>query len=432
SKRPIWKTQKRYPITPRVLWKRHQDPSDLVGVRFGTYTNYAMMDVDAKSRVWERLDELRAALETIGICRTIPIRSSSSGGLHLYIPLPERVKTFSLACALKVCLESAGFAIAPGQLEIFPNVKSYSKWWMGEFTEYNGHRLPLQPGTGSCLLDDWCEQPLGDTLRAFFTWWDDCAPCQDMELLEIALQTGRQHHRKRFARKSNHPASLWREDLEYQIEQGWTSAGQTNWMLKTIACYGRVFERLEGQYLADYIERVAIACPGFEVYCQHQYEIKKRARAWATAAEKYYWPLGEEPTRQTDRYEVNETRAEDAKQRIRLAVAELRSHTFQSIREQAKAICQLAKTSQETLYKYLELWHPQKRCVTPLYDSISADLGSNSGSSSENVQPLDLSAVTGLGPFNEVCNLKTAPKNLSPGWGERGCREREGFSTDDR
>jgi hypothetical protein len=47
---------------------------------------------------------MRAALETIGICRTILIRSSWSEGLHLYIPLSSTVPTFGLAKAIKLCL----------------------------------------------------------------------------------------------------------------------------------------------------------------------------------------------------------------------------------------------------------------------------------------------------------------------------------------
>ncbi|MDB9527934.1 hypothetical protein PN498_18215 [Oscillatoria sp. CS-180] len=47
------------------------------------------------------------------------MRSSFSGGVHIYIPFPQPYRTFSVACALKQCLEAQGFAIAPGQLEGF-------------------------------------------------------------------------------------------------------------------------------------------------------------------------------------------------------------------------------------------------------------------------------------------------------------------------
>jgi hypothetical protein len=76
---------------------------------------------------------------------TLLIRSSHSGGLHLYLPLPELVKTFDLAVALHHCLSAQGFAIASGTLEIFPNPKPYG---VEKIIHYNGHRLPLQPASG--------------------------------------------------------------------------------------------------------------------------------------------------------------------------------------------------------------------------------------------------------------------------------------------
>lgn len=429
-KRPNWRTEKKYPVKPRVLWRRHQDAAQLVGVRFGSLTSYAMIDIDSGSAARHRLDDLRLALETIGICRWLPIRSSFSGGLHIYIPLPEAVKTFDLAVALRDCLVAAGFTVTPGQLELFPNVKSYGRWWMGEFFEYNGHRLPLQPGSGSCLLDNDCSDPIGSDLSQFFARWDNCSLLQDADQLAIALSAAREHHRKRHSKKAVSSASQWREDLEFQIEEGWSGPGQTNSVLKTIACYGRVFERLDGQTLAGYIERIATSRPGYQEHCQHHHEIRKRAGAWARAAEKYYWPLGDEPLRQTERYQPNDTKAEDAKERIRLAVAELRLNPPEGVRAWASALCSLARTSMKTLYKYLDLWHPKKRCVTPLADYVSGDGGAQPGILKENPESLDLWGVTHDAPFNEVCNLKDALTKISSGMGMEGGRGgRKGLST---
>lgn len=158
-----WKTNEEYPLKPRVLWSRWQDAATIIGCRFGSSTTYAVLDIDADSQYIDLIPQIQMALETIGIVRTIPLRSSWSGGIHLYLPLPQSYPTFSTACALKQCLEAQGFAIAPGQLEVFPNEKPYGRAWRGEFYEYNGHRLPLQPHTGSCLLDGDL-QPIGTDL----------------------------------------------------------------------------------------------------------------------------------------------------------------------------------------------------------------------------------------------------------------------------
>ena len=207
-----WKTHDKHPLKPRILWTRHQDAGKIIGVRFGSSTNYAMLDIDKDSDYLDLLPQIEMALETIGIVRTIPLRSSWSGGIHLYIPLPQKYPTFSVACAVQQCLEAQGFAIAPGQLEVFPNVKQYAKSWLGEFSEYNGHRLPLQPATGSCLLDS-SYTPMGDNLAVFFALWDNAVVMNDHAEIAEALAIARANHRRR-KRAAAGPAQDWKEDLE--------------------------------------------------------------------------------------------------------------------------------------------------------------------------------------------------------------------------
>jgi hypothetical protein len=305
--------------------------------------------------------DLRAALETIGITRTILTRSSWSGGLHLYLPFPDPVNTFNLAVALKECLKSQGFRLRPGQLELFPNVKAYG---VQAFIDYNAHRLPLQPASGSCLLDDDLN-PIGDSLARFFWLWDGSAGHQDMEALQEAFRIGRMNHRKRPKRRS-HPVDSWRQDLDTELTEGWTDYGQTNRMLKTIACYGRVFEGLQGQELIDYTLRIATTRPGYEQYCRHQHDIERKVTAWARAAEQYYWPLGTTPARETDtphdkRVSHNQQQSEDAQNRIRAVYIDLEQagELPEQITARAAAISQHAKVSQQTLYKHLSLWHPR-------------------------------------------------------------------------
>ena len=173
---PAWRTVTGYPLRPRILWQRWQDPNTILGVRFESQTFYGLLDIDAGSPYCnpESVSQLRAALETIGITRTLLLRSSHSNGLRLYLPFPEAVRTFDLAVALHECLTAQGFAIANGTLEVFPNPKPYG---VEKIIHYNGHRLPLQPGTGACLLDDEF-QPIGDRLDRFVWLWDGAASHQ--------------------------------------------------------------------------------------------------------------------------------------------------------------------------------------------------------------------------------------------------------------
>jgi hypothetical protein len=395
SQKPQWHTITHYPIRPRILWERWQDAGQLVGVRFGQSTHYALLDIDTGS-TWhspEGIAQLRAGLETLGITRTVLIRSSWSGGLHLYLPLPESVHTFSLAVALQEGLQSQGFTLKAGQLEVFPNVKTYG---VNIFVEYNAHRLPLQPASGSFMLDD-DFNPVSQSLSSFFLMWDQAAAAQDIDLLRQALVAGRNVRRKHPRRPRLSQVEAWQTDMAAEINEGWTGAGQTNHLLKSIACYGRVFEGLWGEELVSYIIRIASNCPGYEQYCRHQHDLRTRAIAWARAAEKYYWPLGSLPQAKAELQPstlagFNRQQAEDARQRIQRAYNQLQQtgELPQQITARAKAIAQIASVSQQTLYKNLPLWHPYHQGEINEVTSLAAAEPGLSATPTEPPQSLEI------------------------------------------
>lgn len=390
GEKPQWRTVSHYPLRPRVLWQRWQDPDQLIGVRFNSQTSYGLLDIDAGSPYCnsEAIAQLNAALETIGITRTVLLRSSFSNGLHLYLPLPELVKTFDLAVALHECLKAQGFTLAPGTLETFPNPKPYG---VEKIIHYTGHRLPLQPGTGSCLLDN-ALNPIDDQLDRFFWIWEGAASHQAMEELHQALKVGRDNHRKRPRRLLSPGNSLvdrWREDLQLELAEGWSGPGQTNHLLKTIACYGHVFLGLAGEELLTHTLETATHLPGYGQHCRHQPEIVRRVQAWCKAVENYYWPLGDEPQRDTPLGQppspsVNQQRAEAARDRIASAMTSLKQlgSLPSKIRDLAQRIAQTAHCSLATVYKHLNLWHPAHtapasdrpaaRCVTVEPPTVSA------------------------------------------------------------
>jgi hypothetical protein len=376
-----WRTETRYPLKPRVLWSRWQDAAVQIGVRFGSSTSYCVIDIDKGSPYLTtvNLSGIKGALETIGIVRSVVIRSSWSGGLHLFCPLPHAVGTFNLAVALKGCLEAHGFKLKAGELETMPNVKAFGRHWLKEFIEFQGHRLPLQPGSGSVMLNDQF-QPVGDRLERFFWSWEFAQQQQDMELLGQALATAQQQRRKH--KTVNTPFEQWRTDLQGEISEGWTGFGQTNGLLKAIATYGRVFLKLSGSDLAAYTADTARGCPGFQSWCQHAHEIARKALCWARSVEKYYFPSGSategvRPPAQHVKVDGNKERSWDAKQRIANAVRALLAEgaeTLTTATAWANAIVARAKCSTRTLYRYIELWHPTRgdtqayigeRCKTP-------------------------------------------------------------------
>lgn len=425
---PAWTTETRYPMRPRVLWNLHQDAGKLVGVRFGNTTTYALLDIDAGSqhRNLDSIDHIRAALETIGITRSVLVRSSWSGGLHLYIPLPKPVKTFDLALALRRTLEAQGFDVKPGQLEIFPNTKRFGAWWLNEFTEYNAHRLPLQPGSGSRILDDDLNPtPGGDRLHELFRDWEMAAGGQDIDQLNSALAQAK----TRF-KETKHPyrnlarAAAWRRDLEIEISEGWTGHGQTNTLLKAIACYGVVFERLEGDDLVEYVQRMAVSRPGYGQWCRHRHEIHRRCKVWAIAAGTYYWPFGgqakhrdEEP----DTINQNDARAQEAQGRIKHWVVELANLAAlpNEITDRARALCEAARVSFKTLYRYLSLWHPDhwQRCKTVDPARDTDDLEQAQRDRCDRAKPSDRGEFYTLGgdmKRSAALNMACPPENINP------------------
>ncbi len=365
---PQWQTITKYPMRPRVLWKVWQDTTQLIGVRFDSQTYYALIDLDRDSLYHpsqnpNALKLIRAALETIGVYRTVLIRSSFSGGLHLYIPLPVSVPTFGLASAIKQCLEAQGLDVKAGQLEIFPNCKAFAI--PGTYTEYNAHRLPLQPQSGSCLLNDDCN-PIPGELGRFFESWDVAAAGQCLEELQGAIIIARSNNKARRHRRAT-VVDDWLNDLRTEMQDGWTGYGQTNHLLKTIACYGVVFEGLKGDALAEFVHETAINSPGYERWCRHQHEIGLRTTVWARSAEGYYWALGDAPKRSGTIHSTaannvvpfNLTRSEDAQRRIRETVKRLEQEGQlpSTATARAKTISEQG-ISLRTLYRHLNLWHP--------------------------------------------------------------------------
>jgi len=369
-----WRTLPRYALRHRELWQMWQDPESIVGVRFGSHTRYALIDLDRSGLYHPHTDpnaiaRLRQSLEEIGIVRSFLTRSSSSEGIHLWIPLPEAVATFGLAAALRMCLESQGFELKAGTLETFPNCKAYAP--AGQFTQYQPHRLPLQPQTGAQLLDDQMQPILGG-LERFFQFWDCCAAAQDIEQLRGSIKRAQVKYNQRAFRRRSTGSETWKKALESEIAEGWTGWGQTNDLLHSIATYGVVFEALEGEALTDYVVQTAQSCPGYAMWCRHQHEITRRAQSWAKAAADYYWALGTQPKRvgqfgqfgqlsADKRIDANMQRALAAQTRIQVAVAELieLNQLPDQISSREATIVAFAKCSKATLRKYLFLWHPQ-------------------------------------------------------------------------
>ena len=386
-----WTTEP-FPIQPDELWRGHQDYSSLIGVGFKELTRYLALDIDRGSGFHplnhpEKFKQLLTILQSIGLVGAVVTRSSWSEGLHVYFPFSKRISSFGVACAVKWTFFDNGILLGDGQIEIFPNAKSYGA--NGNIVNYKCHRLPLQPRSDSFLLDGMLS-PYSDEVADLLSEFNAAAAQQDLKLLKPVMDASgeRQALCRGFGQRGNR-AEKWRSHLENRKNTGWTGFSQTNSLIKDMATYGRVFIGLSGKKLIEHTVQSATSAPGYERFCRHQPEIWRRAEDWCKCVEAYYWPYGSDPSRSgtyaehfnrdydndCPRPENNvvefarsDKRSTQAQDRIKQAIAYLsaqetlpatataRSHAMIATAKQLTGI----GISQTTLHKpkYLSLWHP--------------------------------------------------------------------------
>jgi hypothetical protein len=286
-----WYTETRYVLNPRNFEGYWQDPKISLGLRFGGQTKFGCLDLDENSNNNplvnpKRYRRLIKVLGKIGIKRTVLIRSSSNKGVHVFFFLPLGINSFNLACALFRVLSENGFAIKPGELEIFPNTKRYKKKGEG-FSLFNGLRVPMQPGSGATILDSKTFELLPGGAAEFVELMNSSVSSQDFSLLSECCNTARDWYCNFALNKQGR--TQWQKDLEYSLKFGFTSSGQTNDILKNLANLGRVFHNLDTvSALARFIHERVIELTGYQDHCGHQDEIEKRAFEWATSAINYW------------------------------------------------------------------------------------------------------------------------------------------------
>lgn len=367
---PNWRSESRHPLSDRLI----QQGAYLYGVRFGTETNYCLLDIDIGSTYHPQQDSLAIArimsvLETIGLVDYFACTSSYSGGLHLYLPFQTQQKSWELAAVVASLLENAGFCLKPGQLEIFPNLKPYCQQTPSLF---NAHRLPMQ--AGSYLLNAEF-QPIWSTQETFIQRWRWVQARNHIDVCCLK-QVLKQSRRKLY--QISGKVDKFINDLNAEIEQGWTGSGQTNRLLGRLTMRTYIFHHvlfggspLTGQELIDTIVATARSLPGYHEYCQHQHELEARVTEWVACVERSrYFPYGTaqgkyHPATMQQKPESipcpswNQRQSESARDRIRAAIADLLEQN--GLPSQATARFQaLTKygIGGSSLYRHRDLWHP--------------------------------------------------------------------------
>ena len=313
-----WYTVKNYYLSKEKFWYKYTDQEIFLGVRFGEYTKYALIDIDINSAVhpyqsFEKLRKLIQALYDLGLSEQITLRSSPTKGIHCYFFFDEPVKSYPLACSMRRVIEEAGLEVKPGQIEIFPNTKQYANAGEG-YSHYNGHRLPLQHG--SYILNDDNFEPVSDSLDDFIARAESSAKANDTTIINQRAaedyQWFKDKYRGGFARKQHND---WIKNILRRIAEGWTDFGQTNDLLLTIANYGVVKLKLKSQELVQYLLYTATSAPNYAKYCQHQHEIEARCRDVAKAARKYWSKYRSKPNRDKTYAQIIEELEQEAEKR---------------------------------------------------------------------------------------------------------------------
>jgi hypothetical protein len=380
-----WRTDTSgYPLEPRNLWGIYQNEAILLGLSFGSETNYLVLDLDFKGKNHPEKDiklynGILEAMEGIGLCRPVEVRSSSSKGMHIYYFLPWDVNSFTLATAVKRALNKAGYQLRDGHLEIFPNPKHFDP---EKVTSFKAHRLPLQEG--SYLLDKDLH-PISKSIRTLLDWADHSARGQDMEALTMAMDEAKEYIRKqKYYERGKNSAEKFAYDLQEVIKQGWTGYGQTNDYLLVLAKYGIIFLHHTGEDLVQYMLNACLTAPGFKKWCRHQHEIEKRVRQRARSSQTYpYYPyMGNPPRKETYKEHFygqvgedgvillhpSQKRQQDTIERIKAVIEILKAEEAfpETAYKRTQAIMAKSKeafglgvshsTLQKIEYKYL--WHP--------------------------------------------------------------------------
>lgn len=310
--KPDWRreTSKR-PIRQKVLESIYNDPSELIGLSFDTETRYIGFDIDTLSRYHFATDlaalrELLGTLEDLGLVEPVFVLSGYSGGLHVYYFFKEGINSFNLACAAKEYLIEQGVTVQSGTLEIFPNPKKFKEDVNKSY--FNGLKLPLQAGTGSCILNDDFE-PTGDDIATFERMAQFSADRQDLDTLKIASKKYGNLVRLRRCGKNSNSLEKLLKDLRRAIACAFTAKGQTNDLLLDIGAYGVIAERLDEtvgvEALAEYIKETITKLDGYSEYCGHQHEIDKRCLEVAKSCQEYYWAAGKERKRDRKPFKDN-------------------------------------------------------------------------------------------------------------------------------
>ena len=271
-------------VLPGEMVAKILAPGVWVGHRARADVRYVAFDVDAGSRYLEpaQLDSLEAELDHLGL-PVVRLRSSDSGGVHLYALLPEATHKETAHWLARAITNRLGWTLAPGQLEVFPSSSKYTlEANPKRFARCHGLRLPGQEGSALWAGGGWVEEPLAvwQELAAALEVSDETgASGAYVELCEEAQQLRQQHRSPSwFGRRVIRGGG---GTIRHNIH--WTGPGQSNGLLGRLANAGYMAGHTTVEALAQVVEELALAAPGFMEWASEDTRVGLTAwcRRWA-------------------------------------------------------------------------------------------------------------------------------------------------------
>lgn len=340
-----------------------------VGKRFSKWTNYFLIDIDRAESIYHpdrnlaEFYRLIAALADIGLTDFIIVRSSHSEGIHLYFPLKESLKSWGLANRVHKHLKANDFIIQSGQLELFPNCKRTRD------ALYQGHRLPLQPESGSFILNDEFE-PVSNSTFDFVERWEACN-----NQLKFA-ENGLEKWELGLEEESDND-----EVNENGVPKGirFTRRGQTNDVLRNLTNYaGNVLKLDTVGEISSWVNATIVKVPGFAEFSSEDSQVKLD-KGWAAAWAKSHLKMKRHAyIAQGEKY--HEAKRQYSLEKLSRAMDALADQTFEYVTHAAKALIAKAKElfgegfSTGWIMKNRELWEKELVMTSTLDETHTPNL----------------------------------------------------------
>jgi hypothetical protein len=279
----------------QIAFRAASDDAEIIGVRHERQVRLIVVDIDNKpekpSKYWHPLGKskellrLQEVAEDCG-CKVDFVISSNSGGLHVYIALPEWVHAFRAHWIGRALLQRAGIATGAGQAELFPSEMPFHAGSPSERPLSNGFRLPGQEGSALVVGDRTITHPVL-ILQQLKSAVEEAQSCLNFKKLVSQADSLRKQS-KRCSKVSNGISEFKRSSGNI----AWTGPSQSNDNLGALTTQARLrYKPQTPEKLAAIVEQLALESPGFDQYASDETKenLTSWCKSWANCSFRRGW-----------------------------------------------------------------------------------------------------------------------------------------------